>query len=495
MKVLFAMPYPGYLRYFDSVVTLLAERGHTVELWFETLDKQPEGLVAIDAVEGVSVGGKLPKRRDGFEYAARASRLTLDFVRYYDPLFAGADYLRDRVGRRLEGSLRHLRRWRTLPSPVVRRLVRAGLVVERALPRAPEFDALVIASRPDLVVGTPVVMPASRTADLLKSATALGVPTVGAVASWDNFTTKGVFRVLPDRVLVWNETQADEGVELHALPRERIAVTGAQPFDRWFDRLPSRDADAFRARVGLPPGRPYVLFTGSTASITHPDVEIAFVKEWLRAIRGSLGDLAVMVRPHPYNSEHWDEIDLGELAPVVVWPPTGGNPVDDDDRADYFDSIHHASAVVGINTTAMIEAAIQRKPVLSIELETFQETQSGTVHFGYLLPENGGFLRVAHSLDEHLQQLREVLADPIGDVALIESFLSRFVRPRGLDRPCTPLVVDVLEEVAAAGVQAQPHDGFVARGLAQLALRTILFSPGRGTGTLRQRVGAIARRA
>ena len=39
------------------------------------------------------------------------------------------------------------------------------------------------------------------------------------------------------------------------------------------------------------------------------------------------------------------------------------NPVDTASRADYFDSIYHAAAVVGINTTAQIESAIVGRPV------------------------------------------------------------------------------------------------------------------------------------
>ncbi len=46
----------------------------------------------------------------------------------------------------------------------------------------------------------------------------------------------------------------------------------------------------------------------------------------------------------------------------------------------------------------MIEGAILRRPVLSLLTPEFAGTQEGTLHFHYLLPENGGFLRVAHSL-------------------------------------------------------------------------------------------------
>ena len=81
-----------------------------------------------------------------------------------------------------------------------------------------------------------------------------------------------------------------------------------------------------------------------------------------------------------------------------LFPRRGYNPIDPDNRADFFDSIYHSAAVVGINTSAMIEAAIIGRPVFSMLAEEFAGTQEGTIHFHHLLPENGG-LR-AHRVDD-----------------------------------------------------------------------------------------------
>src|SRR3712207_6916201 len=47
----------------------------------------------------------------------------------------------------------------------------------------------------------------------------------------------------------------------------------------------------------------------------------------------------------------------------------------------FYDSLHHAAAVVGVNTTAMIEAAIVGRPVLTVLDDAFALTQRGTLHF------------------------------------------------------------------------------------------------------------------
>src|SRR4029079_9670777 len=124
--------------------------------------------------------------------------------------------------------------------------------------------------------------------------------------------------------------------------------------------------------------------------------------------------------------------------PGVAVYPRVANPVNEADRQDYFDSLFHSAAVVGVNTTAMIEAAIVGRTVHAVLADEFQDTQGGTLHFRYLLSENGGFLRVAGSLQDQAQQVAETVQSPeIGRDACAR-FVERFVRPHGKDVPATP---------------------------------------------------------
>jgi hypothetical protein len=477
VRILFAMAYPGYLRYFDSTISELLDRGHEVDLWFEVDDKQAEGLAGLPDHPGLTIHGRFPRRRDVWARAAQGERRFTDFVRYLDPRFGDAAYLRNRAARRLPPLFRPLGRLRTLPAPLARLLLRAGLALERAVPPAPEIDAFLRETGTDVVVVAPMVNYASRSADLVASARAAGIPSGAAIASWDNLTTKGQIRVLPDRVFVWNEAQRTEAAELHAVPAERVAVTGAPSYDKWFVRRPSRDRAAFAERVGLPDDRPFVLFVGSTASISAPEAERRFVREWAAALRAApdqrLRDTAVLVRPHPFNSGHWEAGDLDAIEAAAVFPAAGANPVDEDDRNDYFDSMHHSSAVVGINTSAMIESAIVGRPVLTITPPDFADTQDNTLHFHLMLPENGGFLRVARSVPEHLEQLSGVLGDPQGAAAELDRFVASFVRPLGRDVRATDRLASEIEALAALTPEPLPRRGIAAR-LGLLAWRLVV---------------------
>ena len=58
----------------------------------------------------------------------------------------------------------------------------------------------------------------------------------------------------------------------------------------------------------------------------------------------------------------------------------------------------HSAAVVGLNTSAMIEAAIVGRPVLTVLLPEFRDNQEGTVHFHYLLDGPEALLRASRSM-------------------------------------------------------------------------------------------------
>jgi hypothetical protein len=290
------------------------------------------------------------------------------------------------------------------------------------------------------------------------------------VWSWDHLSSKALIRESPDRVFVWNETQKREAVELHGIAPERVVVTGAQCFDIWFDREPARDRETFCRRVGFPADRPFILYVCSALFLGSPP-EQAFVVEWIRRVRASsspvLRSAPILVRPHPSRMRQWEGVDLTSFGDVALW---GDRPLDGSSRADYFDSLYHSAAVVGLNTTAFIEAAITGRPVYTVLLPEFFENQMGTIHFRYLLEAGGGLLTVAPDFDEHLRQLADALAQP---TTMVRPFVREFVRPHGVSVTATPLFVRQVEAMAGLCAAAAPIDLFapVCRWLAGTLLR------------------------
>src|SRR6266508_3237377 len=179
-----------------------------------------------------------------------------------------------------------------------------------------------------------------------------------------------------------------------------------------------------------------------------------------RVIRASgderLQRLGIVIRPHPV-AKGWRHADLGRFENLVIWPTRSVRPVTPGEHADFFDSLAHSVAVVGINTTAMIEAAIVGKSVLTVLAPEF--AQESTLHFHYLLDDNGGFLHVASSLAEHAGQLARVLDEDAAGAEQRRRFVESFVRPHGLGRPATPILADAVEELAGVPVQRHVRPG------------------------------------
>jgi hypothetical protein len=180
----------------------------------------------------------------------------------------------------------------------------------------------------DLVVVSPLVDFGSEQVEYLLAAKALGRRTALLVHSWDNLTNKGLIRVIPDRVLVWNEAQKAEAVDMHGVAADRIVVTGAQCYDVWYDMKPTETRESFCERMGLDTDKPYVLFTGSSSFISS-NLEPVLVSELRSAlkklVRPGDTDLQVLVRPHPQNASPWDALADGDG--LAVYPRGGALPV------------------------------------------------------------------------------------------------------------------------------------------------------------------------
>lgn len=454
-RVLFALNEPGYFRFYGPAVVELERRGWNVSLVYGKPAKRgPDLDVPPTAGDRVRSLGTLP---GDVTSLAKHLRIAIDCARYLEPAFDNAEYLRRRAERELPPAFAFIKRIKRAPRSVVSAAIQVSRAVERLLPVNQAMHEFLKELQPDLVVVSPLVIVGGsgvQETEVVKAARALRIATVVAVASWDHLTSKGLIRLVPDAVVVWNDVQADEAARLHRIPRDRIIVTGAQSFDRWFDR-PRPDAiDAFRRNLGIDPSRRIVLLVGSSRNMAPGDSEVQFARRWIAALRASsdarVRDAFVVVRPHPGNTEPWREADLGD-ASALVYPTSyaSGILLSDADVETFWYSLLASDAVVGINTSAMIEAAIVRRPVFSIRDPAFAHSQQQTLHFAYLSAAAGGFTVVADDLREHVRQLEQLFDGGQPDLRQSDAFVARFVRPLGMTTDANTHLCDALERVAA----------------------------------------------
>jgi hypothetical protein len=458
--ILVVLKSTATLRMLWPLLRALDARGHRVQIATKEVKTSETHAFAQRLVEecrGLRFTRMPYLVNGGWTEVARAVRVGLDYIRYLAPRYRDAPKLRARAEREVPPALRRLLRAARLGGPLGIAASRSALrAIERSLLPSPRAEEFLRRQEPDVLLIAPLVGFGSSQADLLRAARRLGIRSAYPVPSWDNLTNKGLIRDMPDLVLVWNELQAAEAVELHGVPRGSVCVTGAPAYDHWFDWKPSCERGRFCGEVGLDPDRPFILYAGSSAFIAPG--EAAFFRRWLAALRargGALADVGVLVRPHPLAASQWSEQDLDDPQ-VTVWPRGGEFPLGVGARQAYFDSIFHSAAVVGINTSALIESAIVGRPVHTVLEHDYRATQQGTIHFQYLVDDEFGHLRVARTPAEHAEQLERSLVE--GDrEALGERFVRRFIRPHGLETAATPLAVDAIEELAARPAPAPDH--------------------------------------
>ena len=453
MKILFLVHNLGKTRHFESVIDELTRRGHAVTLGAARKRRKPLKLTGRFANNPRLDVVPFPVHRvDRWRNHVRPLRQARDYLRFLEPRYTGAARLASRAAEyappgwpeRLRGDA-----WLARHHAWARR----GLALAEALvPSERFFELSIQAEQPDLILVTPLVDFGSYQTDYVKAAHRLGIPVAFVPFSWDNLTNRGLIRVAPDRVLVWNRQQRDEAVLLHGVPADRVVIVGAPRFDEFFAMRCTTTREGFFADAGLDPGAPLLLYLCSSPFVAPREVE--FVRAWVRALRdapdASVRACQVLVRPHPAHVEQW-EGGLGDDLPGASLSPDDGR-MQADQRL--YDSLVHCAAVVGLNTSAMIEAGIVGRPVLTVRSPEFAGGQEQTLHFHYLLAEHGGLVQAAGSMDEHMAQLAAALDAPTVAADRARRFVESFVRPHGLDTPATPLMVEAIE--ASARIRKRP---------------------------------------
>ncbi len=441
-----------YLRNITTALDALAERDH--ELVFAMSERKaftrrlPRSL--RDHAR-VSAAVYPASRDDELEGGQRLIRALRDAARYETPGLRGAHANRTRAYRKLQEALTREGISLTVELPE-REFAEADLdafdavlaALDRLIPPSAPMLAFLREEDLDVAIGVTRVNFGHNEAGLVRAAQAGGIPVGLVVWSWDNLSSKGLLHEPPDRLFVWNELQAQEAVDMHGVDRATVAVTGAPRFDAFFALQPTASRAELLQADGLDPDRRTILYLGSSGFVTKSEPE--FIDEWVRALRASaepsLREANVLVRAHPGASDEpawtaWTPEDAGVAAPVSHA------------RAQQlFDQLFVADAVVALNTSAELEAAIADRPVLTVTVGNRAPGQEGTSHFTYLLAGHGGFVETAGSLEQHLPQLLQALEeDPHAEAR--SRFVESFLRPHGIDRPAGPVLADAIERLAS----------------------------------------------
>lgn len=448
MKFLFVFTHYNFWAPMDPIAREFIRNGHEVRV---LIDRVPNRKFAkrfpmfVRSEQPYSMEWSLG-RSDGLQFIMNPLRELISYIAYLKLRIPTSHLLVDRWAAYVPFFLRPLTRDQKGRELLSRDSFWEKLrIVERKIPADWRIKRQLRKYQPDALIAASAILPYSKETEYLKAAEELGIPTILIVPSWDNLTTKGTLHVVPDHVFVWNQGQVSEAEKLHNIPTDRVFCTGAPKFDLWFDIRPTLDRLKFCEKIGLDSEKPYLLYLCSSEFISGD--EVVFVKEVAEKIKQDprLRNMTLLVRPHPQNLTPWKAVRQDDCD-FLIWPKDQTSLAPQDMIQEYFHSLLYSTGVVGINTSAFIEAAIVDKPCIAITSKQYANTQLSIPHFRHLL--DAGFLILSADLDEFSDAVAELSNGKDAKKMERRKFIRDFVRPHGLTFRAIDVMAKAIENVA-----------------------------------------------
>lgn len=449
LNVLFVVKSLSHFSYISSIVNSLDRSGHQIHILFDPVwSKKASDYVVrqfIARSKNVAMDWSL-QRTDKWRrwiFFARELRSYINYIKRSDQ----SPYYLKRWNRYLPQGIRQILYFRPVRLLLSRLPVYQWLTAfETHISPDREIAADLLRKKPDVIVVTPMNQRFSEEVEYVKAAKHLNIPTVVSVLSWDNLTTKGIFHIIPDLTLVWNEVQYNEAKNIHNVPDEKLLITGSPFFDKWFDVSNLlEDRQAFCRRMGLDPKQPFLVYLGSSVNIARDETWLVqLIYDGLKThIKESIQNVAMIVRPHPANTKRYYKL-VGDH--LVVSPKAGALPESEDSQRDFYNTVSHCAFTIGINTSGMLDAIILGKPCLTVMTDQYQYTQEKAVHFRQLL--RADVLDVSHSVEKAIDSVAQLLEGEDVHKKQREQFLKKFVRPHGLQIAAGDVAAKAIELIA-----------------------------------------------
>jgi hypothetical protein len=289
--------------------------------------------------------------------------------------------------------------------------------------RSPEAAYRLRARPPDVVVVTgPNRAPEPPVA---AAARRLGIPVLAAIHSWDNLSTKARMTFPYDGYLVWSERMREELHHFYPATRERpVRIVGAPQFDPFFDPRFHQPRDAFLRAQGLDPRRRTIVHAlGSPNFLRELQGALSMAE---RVAAGDLGDVQLIVRPHPQYDDGAEAEALSGYGDRVIvqrvgrpGAPITGRSQDAAQIVEWVNTFRHADVVVNLSSTVTVDAALFDVPVVNLDFdpspegtdhELVKDVNHRWTHF-QPLAESGGVWLV-ESIQEMVEAVRSYLARP-----------------------------------------------------------------------------------
>lgn len=240
------------------------------------------------------------------------------------------------------------------------------------------FSSLFDKYNPDLVFCPSLLYSNNR---LVKEAKKKNIKTVGAVLSWDNFFSKSLLRVFPDKLIAYTDDIKKQAEDYGDFPSDKIVVTGLPQYDRYFKKEGLKSREEFISDIGGDPNKKLIVYGFSGKAGLH--IDFGIVKILLENIKkGNIKeDVQVLLRPYPrYDFPQAKINKIKKEYDILIYPAMshvgeGKENWEFDEKSLNFlsNTLAHADVVINMYSTFFIEAAIFDKPLIGIAFDGEKE--------------------------------------------------------------------------------------------------------------------------
>ena len=145
--------------------------------------------------------------------------------------------------------------------------------------------------------------------NILREARHRGIKTIALVNSWDKVTARAIMRLLPDRVIVFNDIVKREMEHYNDMPLHRIDVSGIPQYDDYFKYPhPWSTREEFFSRIKINPKHKLIVYAPMGRTFSNTDWDVLDLLHRLQREKKIGEDVSILVRFQPN-----DFLQEGEL--------------------------------------------------------------------------------------------------------------------------------------------------------------------------------------
>jgi hypothetical protein len=262
--------------------------------------------------------------------------------------------------------------------------------------------------KPDVVYVCPGNIRESYEASALYACKLLNIDCNLLVMSWDATSTKCLYDKSYTNVFCWNKFHMEDLIKIHKIDHKKIYVVGSL-YHQWVIlnskvklSKPSNNKRREKYRI---------LWLGSSKNIVEN--EVFYIKKFISTI--SALNYIITVRSHPANL-----LEITDLNNV----DNEAGALKFDDRLNDFQYYNNFDFIIGINTTAMLDAALSGKKVHYFSCRNEKNiNQFNTKHFNRLvdyasLKEYSNFKDITYINDFNINMRNDNPGQRIIDISI-----------------------------------------------------------------------------